>query len=384
MREAIEQFRVAIYSAGLNPPKVIEPNGKLHRFASNGKPNDDAGWYVFHDDGIPAGAFGDWRNGLSETWRADFGRRLSPQKEAAHRARVEAMRRAREAEDAKRKVEAREKAVLIWQAAETAPEDHTYLVKKGIKAYGLRMHDGALTVPMRDGAELHSLQFIGPEDDKRFLTGGRVSGCYLLIGKPGGTLCIVEGYATGASIHEAAGCAVAVAFNAGNPLLVARTLRANLPALRLIVCADDDASTPGNPGLSKAHEAAQAVGGLLAVPDFGRNRPDGATGFNDLHRRAGFVAGRAGIERAGAVEAGPAEEPNAWPEPKPIIAELKPVPSFDAETLLPEALRAWIIDEAERMPCPPDFIAAAALVALGARGCADTGLLGRMAMDARR
>lgn len=54
-----------------------------------------------------------------------------------------------------------------------------------------------------------------------------------------------------------------------------------------------------------------------------------------------------------------------WPEPKPIQAALHPVPAFDAETLLPEALRGWIIDEADRMPCPPDFIAAAALVALG-------------------
>ena len=63
--------------------------------------------------------------------------------------------------------------------------------------------------------------------------------------------------------------------------------------------------------------------------------------------------------------AGTAEADGAWPEPKPIIAELKPVPAFDAETLLPDVLRAWIMDEAERMPCPPDFIAAAALVALG-------------------
>ena len=84
MREATEQFRKAIHSAGLHPPEVIEPDGKLHRFASNGKRSDDAGWYVFHDDGIPAGAFGDWRGGLSETWRADIGRRLSPQEEAAH------------------------------------------------------------------------------------------------------------------------------------------------------------------------------------------------------------------------------------------------------------------------------------------------------------
>ncbi len=63
--------------------------------------------------------------------------------------------------------------------------------------------------------------------------------------------------------------------------------------------------------------------------------------------------------------AGTAEADGAWPDLKPIIAELKPVPAFDADTLLPDALRAWIMDEAERMPCPPDFIAAAALVALG-------------------
>jgi hypothetical protein len=63
--------------------------------------------------------------------------------------------------------------------------------------------------------------------------------------------------------------------------------------------------------------------------------------------------------------AGTVEADSTWPDPKPIIAELKPVPAFDAETLLPDVLRAWIMDEAERMPCPPDFIAAAALVALG-------------------
>src|ERR1700732_874443 len=78
MREAIEQFRAAIYSAGLNPPEIIEPDGTLQRFVSNGKPSDDAGWYVFHDDGIPAGAFGDWRGGLSETWRGGIGPRICP------------------------------------------------------------------------------------------------------------------------------------------------------------------------------------------------------------------------------------------------------------------------------------------------------------------
>src|SRR5438105_12342922 len=74
---------------------------------------------------------------------------------------------------------------------------------------------------------------------------------------------------------------------------------------------------------------------------------------------------RAGIKQAMPIETGPPEDGDAWPAPRPIIAELKPVPAFDADTLLPQALRAWIMDEAERMPCPPDFIAAAALVALG-------------------
>src|SRR3990172_10621879 len=136
MREAIEQFRTAIHNAGLHPPEVIEPDGKLHRFASNGKRSDDAGWYFFHDDGLPAGAFGDWRTGASETWRADIGRRLSPQEEAAQRAHIEAIRREREAEDARRKAEAREKAAAIWQSALPAPDDHPYLIGKGVKAHG--------------------------------------------------------------------------------------------------------------------------------------------------------------------------------------------------------------------------------------------------------
>ncbi len=54
-----------------------------------------------------------------------------------------------------------------------------------------------------------------------------------------------------------------------------------------------------------------------------------------------------------------------WPKPKRITAPLRTVPAFDAESLLPEVLRVWIMDEADRMPCPPDFIAATVVVALG-------------------
>lgn len=53
-----------------------------------------------------------------------------------------------------------------------------------------------------------------------------------------------------------------------------------------------------------------------------------------------------------------------WPQPKPIITELKPVPAFDSDALLPAVLKEWVMDEAERMQCPAEFVAAAVVVAL--------------------
>lgn len=302
--QAIEQFRDAIRTAGLTPPEVIEADGTLRRFSSNGKRGDDAGWYLLHGDGIPAGSFGDWRSGISETWRAEVGRKFTPAEQAAYRVRIEAMRREREAEDARRHAEARERAAAIWRAATPAESSHPYLQRKGVGSHGLRAHEGAVVVPMRDGGELHSLQFIAPDGDKRFLTGGRVAGCYYSIGTPRGAaaLCIAEGYATGATIHQATGYPVAVAFNAGNLEPVAQALRAKLPDLALILCADDDAATEGNPGVTKATAAARAVGGMLAIPDFGTDRPEGASDFNDMAAQCGKEA----VARAVASASAPA------------------------------------------------------------------------------
>ena len=283
-----DQFREAIARSGLTPPDQIMADGKIHRFASNGKATDRAGWYIFYADGIPAGAYGCWRADLKGSWQANIGRPLTPAEEAAHQAKMDAARREREREEARRHAQAREEAGVVWKASKPAPSDHPYLVKKGVKPHGLRVHEGALVIPMRDGVELHSLQFIGPDGHKRFLIGGRVAGCYFSIGgAKGPALCIAEGYATGASIHEATGYPVVVAFNAGNLLPVAKAMRKRFPELHLIVCGDDDAETPGNPGRTKATEAAQAVSGAVSFPSFGEARPSGLSDFNDLHRHAG-------------------------------------------------------------------------------------------------
>jgi len=283
-RAGIDQFIEEIRSCGLTPPDAIKDDGKLHRFSSSDKSRDDAGWYIYHGDGIPAGAFGCWRASVAETWRMDMGRTLTQEESAACLIKAEAMRLQRDAEKAQRHAKAATKASAIWENARPASDDHPYLARKGVKAHGIRLHDGELVIPMRDGGDICSTQSITAEGEKLFQAGGRVAGCYYTIGVPNNsqTLCVCEGFATGATIHEATGHPVVVAFNAGNLEAVATAIHVEFPQSPIVVCADDDVLTEGNPGRTKATAAALAVGGLLAVPDFGSNRPSGATDFNDM------------------------------------------------------------------------------------------------------
>ncbi len=56
--------------------------------------------------------------------------------------------------------------------------------------------------------------------------------------------------------------------------------------------------------------------------------------------------------------------PAGWADPKPIPSGLLPVERFDP-AMVPEAVAPWIMDVAERMQCPPDFVAVAMMVGLG-------------------
>lgn len=271
MLDPINQFKTAMLDAGITPPSVIE-HGKIHRFPGMDKSaGNTAGWCKLFDDGL-GGVYGDYTTGLSATWQTKRETPFSQAERDAFKRQIAEAKKQREADEKARHAQAATKAAEIWQAATPDPDDFPYLVSKGIKANGARLHNGALVIALRDGNEIHSLQFINADGGKKFLPGGRVTGCYFSIGTMKGAvaLCIAEGFATGASIHEATGYPVAVAFNAGNLEPVAKALRAKFPDLRLIVCADDDVGTAGNPGMTKATAAARAVGALLAVPDFGR------------------------------------------------------------------------------------------------------------------
>lgn len=375
MNAAIETFCEAIAAAGLTPPDTIHDDGAIHRFSTNGRHGDDSGWYIFHGDGIPAGAFGDWRSGLQSTWCSKSDITMTATEREAHWQRIMAMKAQREAELAHRHVSAATTAAALWRQGDPATA-HSYLTAKGIQPHGIKTFGDKLLIPMRDTAgTVHSLQTIAPDGGKRFHDGGRVKGCYFGIGRPtDNTLIVCEGYATGASIHEATGQAVAVAFNAGNLEPVALALRAKYPALKIIIAADDDHLTKGNTGMTHATAAALAVGGLLAVPVFPADRRDKDTDFNDLHQIGGLdaVRGCIGAAEPCTVQRGQtvppldddsAEGATEWPEPTPLPDALPPVQPFDPD-LLPEALRGWVTDIAHRMQCPPDFPAVGAVVAL--------------------
>src|SRR5262249_32038893 len=179
MPDAIYQFRDAILAAGIEPPKNIVADGEIHRFSTNGDPKDDAGWYVLHLDRLPAGAFGDWRNNISETWCAVSETTLTLEQRAELQQFYESTRRARCVEQQRIWNEADDKAKKLWRAATKATDDFPYLVKKRVKSYGLKCDNGCLLVPVRDkDRKLWSLQFIEANGKKLFLEGGRTSGGY--------------------------------------------------------------------------------------------------------------------------------------------------------------------------------------------------------------
>ncbi|PCI52970.1 MAG: hypothetical protein COB36_14010 [Alphaproteobacteria bacterium] len=275
------EFKHVMAQASLGTKDTIIGDGVLHRFHVEGDSKGQKnGWYILYSDGVPAGSFGSWKTGETHSWCAKAPHDLTPIQCAENKQRIEAARQAREAEGKVRQQEARNKALFIWKAAPAAPNSHPYLSNKEVSSHGLRIHKGLLVIPLRDGSgALHSLQFIDGDGNKRFLSGGRKAGCYFAIGTPADTLCIAEGYATAASIYDSTGHAVAVAFDAGNLMQVTQALRTKFPLIEITLCADNDVHTDGNPGLTKAREAAASVGALLSVPPM-------AGDFNDFLRSA--------------------------------------------------------------------------------------------------
>ena len=187
---------------------------------------------------------------------------------------------------------------IITRELEYAPDDHPYLVKKGIKANGAKIRQGILILPLQSAdGQIWSAQGISGSPvpswggrTKSFETGGRITGCFYAIGtiKRAGRVLICEGFATGATLHEATGLPTVCAMSSGNLMATAKAIRSLLPTASITICADSDRHTPENPGMTAANAASMAVNAAFVAPDF-TGFPDDRdhTDFNDMVRVLG-------------------------------------------------------------------------------------------------
>ena len=353
---AIDELMTAMREQGIEPSDPLKMDGTLERFHVMGdRKGSTNGWAKIHLDAKPAGSFGCMKRYGDHKFSWKAKRDTKPMSAADLKAQREDWAR-RKAEQAaateQRHADAAARAQTLWNAAQPAPDNHPYLVRKGVKAHGLRMGvwelmnkatgeifnltQKALYVPLCDKTRtVHSLQGIFPSKimgqgdgarDKDYLKDGAKRGLFHAIGKPqqfdGRPVFIIcEGYATGATLHEATNHLVLVTFDTSNLLPVAEAIRESKPDAIILFAADNDQWTVTqhvtNPGLHFARDAAKEVGGLVALPPFAHSdgtqneegKWSGPTDFNDLAVRDGNAAVAAIIEAALTVSIMPANEP---------------------------------------------------------------------------
>lgn len=178
---------------------------------------------------------------------------------------------------------------------------------------------GDLIIPLRDAqGKLWALQQIKPGGKKKFPRYGRKSGCFHMLGKPAdaAVLAFAEGYATAASVHTATGWAVACALDVGNLEPVATALAELHTDKQLLIAADDDPKTEGNPGRTKALELGAALGALVALPAGGQPGDDWndiqvALGGDEVTRQLQAVVDAGELPQAPSNNGGPAENADA-------------------------------------------------------------------------
>ncbi len=353
-----QNFIEAMHQAGVSFKETVIGDGIIHRFFTENKSQKD-GWYVFY--GL-AGAFGDWRQGLSKTWSLSNVQASGLDKEQL----FEQIKKVKETAEEEKTRKQEESAMVALNEWNSLPDvgNSPYLEKKKVEPFDVRFKGDQLIISLRDIADkLWSLQWIAPDGSKRFLSGGRKKGCFHHMGvlEDGKPLIIAEGYATGASIHMATQQTVVVAFDAGNIELVIEELRKAYPNSPIKIAGDDDCWKDSNTGRTTGEEAALKHGCSVVFPTF-KNTDSKPTDFNDLHLLEGLEEVKRQMENPSPAQ--PQPQQTEWPDPTPLKSikkDLSPVIPLPPK-LIPEPYQPWLTDIAERMQCPLDYVAVAALI----------------------
>ncbi|MGU5700399.1 DUF927 domain-containing protein [Aeromonas caviae] len=223
----------------------------------------------------------------------------------AERERIQRQQQAKTEQERQRAEQQRQKAARRAAdiMADTGQGESPYLERKGfgshlsavnrtlIREGGENFPAGSLVIPLTNEAgELLNVQLIRADGTKRYLHGGQKAGAFHRI--DGGELvAVVEGYATGLSVHQATGASIYCAMDCSNLSAVAQIASRQHPEARILLCGDNDEGTQGNPGRVKAEQAAAAIGGLVALPPI-------AGDWNDYHQAHGLTATKEAIMSA--------------------------------------------------------------------------------------
>lgn len=267
------EFKQFIRECGYEPPNYELPINKYFRFGPR-----YCCWGFLFEDGL-GGVFGNWKDDSRFVWQSKRAK-YTPDECFQFNQRL---KEAKAVEDAKREeayAVAADRAAADFDAAGAVDPNHPYLVKKKIKAHGIKQAGDKLLIPVYSVmGDMQSLQTIDGTGKKRFMAGAKMAGgCHmigLIIQDQPAVIC--EGYATGASLLESGFPFVIIAFNAGNLIHAAKALRKHLPHIEIVIAGDAD-----EVGKAKAYEAAKAVGGKAIIPDFGDDKSSCLTDFNDL------------------------------------------------------------------------------------------------------
>ena len=351
----VEDFVQAMHKAGIHFNGNIIGDGAIHRFSTGSNKSHKDGWYVFY--GL-AGAFGDWGQDIHQEWSLSNNHTAGLDKEQI----FEQIDKAKEAAEEEKQKKHEETATLALEKWETYAEvgSSPYLERKKVNSFGVRFHKECVIVPLGDiNGKLWSLQSIQPDGTKRFLPGGKKKGCFHHLGtfENGKPILICEGYATGASLYMATKQTAVIAFDAGNIEPVVEELKKAYPNSPLKIAGDYDRWKETNTGRTTAENTALKHGCSVVFPTF-KNTGRKPTDFNDLHVLEGLEEVKAQIDKA--------TQPHQteWPDPTPLKSikkDLSPVIALSPK-LIPEPYQDWITDIAERMQCPLDYVAVAALI----------------------
>ena len=298
-------FQEALTKAGLE--RVDEPifDGRWHRVKTmDDQKGKKSGSYIGTQDAFLNGAVKNFKLGEVVPFKSNAYKNINK----AHYAELKALSIAknlhRETEELKTHEQVSKQVGIKFKYLEDAKNENPYLSKKGVISFGLKEDKrNNLIMPLVDvSGKMWSWQSINTFG-KMLAKNGKKEGCFHLLGKNKindiEEAIIVEGYATGATIHMVTGKTVVVAVDSGNLKEVAKNIREIHNNIPILIAGDNDIlnerhakneslKKKANVGKIKAEAAAEEVGGFALITPLTENEiKKGLSDFNDIVKTQG-------------------------------------------------------------------------------------------------